>query len=273
MIFFWCANKQVTDHEQEIKFLVIVYITSLLSCQQINSICCDSNDLIISDFYLAEYDNKSRFVCIKGIEGDKIESKYLYTQQIHKFLNNNTIVEINFYHNLIREILPIAEIPTRKVIELEFGVLEILIYSSIKNENINQIIAKDILGGIMIKQVSNTNVCYIDTDQIYSVPKKLGYICATSFKGNGLKKILTIQIEDSSTRNMFDIMYSNRNDIYTYMDDGDIIQFQYGKSTKNIIRSFILIDSKSSDLEYKGWCGMGPRERSFDCIYINNHDL
>ena len=260
------------------KSLVILFILSLLSCQQINSICCDSNDLIISDINLAQFENKSRFVCIKGIEGNKIESNYLYTEQIHKFLNenDNRVIEIKFFHNLIKEDLPITEndtIHTRKVIELEFGVLEILISRSRKNENNNQITATDLLERIKINKVSNSNVCFKSTDHIYSVPKKLKDICATNFKGNGLKKILTIQIVDSSTRNMIDIMYSNRDEIYTYMDDGDIIQFQYGESTKNIIRSFILVDSKSSDLEDKGWCGMGPREQSFDCIYINNQDL
>jgi hypothetical protein len=57
------------------------------------------------------------------------------------------------------------------------------------------------------------------------------------------------------------------------MKDGDILHFQYGESSKNVIRSYILVDSKSSDLENKVWCGAGPRERSFECIYIKNHNL
>lgn len=255
------------------KYLIIIcIILNLNSCQTAKDNCCGENDIIISDIYSIEYDKKSRFISVDRLPGQHIQSKYIYAIQHHTYKYEGNIIEIVFYHDIINDNDYLDTNAIRKI-DVDFGIIQI----GIKNdESRKESITSDIIdaiNNIRVSHYNNVDICYQNSKTENLIPRELENIGVINYERTTKRKIITVKLVNNSIHSMIDILYGNTELIYKYLDDKDLVRFEANGSSNIILRSFILTNSIGYGRDPNEWCGMGPKIKGFDCIYINNYDL
>ena len=257
------------------KYTIVIILGLIICCTNSELFRLKEQHLLICDPYIAELENKSRYIKLSGIIGNKIEAKYLATEQIHKYVIDDLILEINFYHRLISNQIPqdaITKDQLRKIKETKFGVIELILKSD-ESKSIQELSKYGILESIRIDEFENKRALTQDRTAIRNIPKKLVNIGANLFEQVEERKVLTLTMDKISNDAIIERLYTNNEVLYKYLNEGDIIEIQSTDIKKEIERSYILVDSFGDDLDNNSWCGMGPKNKRFECIYINNHDL
>ena len=249
----------------------IIFFINLISCQVENDLCCIKSNVIISDVYSVEYENKSRFICIKGIPGISKSSKYLVVSQIHEYEYMEHIITVDFQHNIVDDnmIIDTNAIRTEKS---KFGLLQINAFSKNgKYESTYEV--KKAVENIKVNYFEGVDVCYGVEDSINIISNELTSIGATKFTKSNNRKTLTIKLPNNDSKTMIAILFENIDLIYKHLKDKDLIKFEASGTSYDILRSYVLTDSKGFKKYPDEWCGMGPIEKRFECIYVKNNDL
>lgn len=258
------------------KLIIVILALVYVGCSDNNVGNCTPNELLLCDSYLAELENKSRYIKVKGIKGNRIESKYLPTEQIHKFECNNQIIQLKFYHSLIVDQIEnetIVENQLRKLHEVKFGIVQIDIYPQTSLLPRDPSKQRELIHTIEIEEFENSQVLLLDREPIHSIPVPLLEIGALNFEKSINRKVLTISTPNDSLEQIIEKLYSNIELLYKYLKNGDIIDFLSTDSENDVVRSYILVDSFGEDTDMTDWCGVGPKIKRFECIYIKNNDL
>ena len=230
--------------------------------------CCGENDIIISDVYSIEDDNKSRFISVDRIPGQHVQSKYIYTIQEHNFEYDKNILKITFYHDLIddNDLLDTGSIRT---VELKFGTLQIGIENDeLKGKKIDDGVIEAI-NNIRITHFDGVDICYKNSKTVNLIPNELKNIGVVNYEVAAKRKTITIKLEDNTVDSIIEILFGNIDLIYQYLDDKDLVKFE-AKDHPEILRTYILTNSKGYKEDPNELGGMGPKINGFDCIYVKN---
>lgn len=219
--------------------------------------------------YSVENLNLSRFICISGIDGEKINSKYVYTQQFHIYESEKFRTQIEYIHHLVEEDWIIANRPNaiNKSIDFSFGKLFIQV------EHMDTISTGDTaalvrtINAIKIEEKSQQDICFSARTQKLKTPQSLVEIGAYDYYSNKNRKTLLIQVDDPIENNLIAILFQNRDTLKSHLKNGDLIRFTLKNEEHPALRTYLIIDSKFE--EDQGWCGMGPQNFSFETIYLD----
>jgi len=258
------------------KYILIILSLIFLGCSSNSVSNLEVKNLLICDPYISELKNQSRYIKINGIKGNRIESKYLITEQRHIFNVNDTILEINFYHRLIEDQIleePKIKNQVKELRQVKFGLIEIILKSKKSNNTIDKAKLYKLIESIKIKEFENHNVVLTNREKIKNIPRDLLALGAIKFEKSKERKALTISIQQDSKEEIIQKLYSNIEILYKHLDDNDIIEFQSKDLKEEIVRTYILVNSFGKDLDTSAWCGMGSKIKRFECMYIKNHDL
>ncbi len=256
--------------------LLSLLLIILQGCTQDFHQCCHPDDLVIADIYLAEDFNESRFICVSGIKGFKVESAYIHTYQMHKYKIEDSEIKIEYYHNLMAEEVGFSEKFKNdyfRIIDLSFGKL-VLSDLNEKKSKVNKHALRSIMDDIKINEFSNSKICFtcdgiehIRPIDLYGSRNSEEVTCYD-------KREIKVSMDNLSKGKMIDIMYGNRDVLSDHLVDGDLISFYANDSDKTLVRSYIVTSSSIGDTLDLSICNMGPKRFGFECIYINsNYDL
>jgi len=247
-------------------------LLSLFSCRTERENCCNHSNIVINDVYLVEYENKSRYICIEGIPGESRVSKYLSISQIHEYEYAEHLIKIDFQHNIIDEDYIEIDTNALRTEIFEFGILQIGASTQKGKKKVNEKIKK-VIKNISINYYKNRDLCYGNEELVNPIPIGLINIGATKFTKTNNRKILTIKLSRNDNKTIIETLFSNKDMFYKYMKDKDLIRFESMGNSQNILRTYILTDSKGIVKYANEWCGVGPIEERFECIYVNNNEL
>lgn len=247
----------------------IISLTAILFGCNTESECCDPENLITADVYGVEYYNLSRFICVSGISGEKMNSKYLYTAHIHVYESEKFRTHIEYMHNLVKEDWSIENRPNAisKSIDFSFGRLFIQV------EHMNAIDMGDTtalvkaINAIKLEEKSQQDICFYAKTQKLEIPHSLIEIGAYEFYSNKNRNTLLIQVDDPLERSLLEKLYDNRDTLKSHLKDGDLIIFTLKEEEQPALRTYLIVDSEFE--EDQGWCGMGPQNFSFETIYLD----
>lgn len=254
------------------KLLIICFLLNLISCWTERENCCNHSNIVISDVYLVEYENKSRYICIEGIPGENKVSKYLSGSQIHEYEYAEHLIKINFQHNIIDEDYIEIDTNALRTEIFEFGILQIGASNQNGTKKVNEKIKKAV-ENISINYFKNRDLCYGKEELVNPIPNELINIGATKLTKTNKRNILTLKLSRNDNMTIIETLFSNKDIFYKYMKDKDLIRFESMGNSQNILRTYILTDSKGIVKYPNEWCGMGPIEERFECIYVNNNEL
>lgn len=255
------------------KYLINIFaILILTGCEIVKKNCCGENDIIISDIYSIEFDNKSRFISVDKIPGQLVQSKYLSSTQHHTYKFDDNILEINFYHNIIND-KNYIDTSIARTIDLGFGILQIVINKGeTKKKKLDSKII-DLVNNIRVTNFKNIDICYKNSKTVNLIPQELKKIGVVNYESATNRNIITIKLENNTIDTMIEKLYQNIEVIYNYLDDKDVVRFEAKGNNKVILRSYILTNSIGFKRDANEWCGMGPTIKGFECIYVNKYDL
>ena len=246
----------------------IILLIHLISCQVENDFCCHKSDIIISDVYSVEYENKSRFLCIEGIPGISKTSKYLLISQIHEYEYMEHIITVDFQHYIADHNM-LIDTNAIRTLKSEFGLLQINAISEKDGHQGTDEIMKAI-ENIKFKYFEGVDICYGKDEPIDMISNELTNIGVTRFTKSDNRKTLTIKLPYNDEEIMIATLYENIDLFYKHLKDKDLIKFEASGTSQEILRSYILTDSKGIMKNPGEWCGNVPREKKFECIYVNN---
>lgn len=253
-----------------LRLFCICSLTAIFLGCSIDSECCEPKGLVIADVYSVDNLNLSRFICLSGIDGEKINSKYVYTQQFHIYESEKFRTQIEYTHNLTAEDLSNRNNKPNslsKSIDFSFGKLfiQVELMDTLNMGDTAALIRT--INAIKIEEKSQQDICFSARTQKLKTPQILVEIGAYDFYSNKNRKTLLIQVDDPLENNLIAILFQNRDTLKSHLKNGDLIRFTLKNEEHPALRTYLIIDSELE--EDQGWCGMGPQNYSFETIYLD----
>ena len=124
---------------------------------------------------------------------------------------------------------------------------------------------------ITITEHFDRRVCMNERSKESTVPEELQKIGVSKIQNYDNRKEFNLSLSDLSERNQIDVLYGNKDLIRKYFTDGDLVNINYINNQKTIIWSYIIVDSKPK--RESDWCGMGPKEFTYETVYVLKNDI